>query len=105
SAASPESCSPHEAHKLMPGGKCEVHATPAARPIACSHRPGDVECGGSGTPIAEGDCMRAWSWLVFFVVCNIVGVEVFKAAMTLPLEDALVPRLLCVPLIGLTAFG
>ncbi|PYM16920.1 MAG: hypothetical protein DMD81_11225 [Candidatus Rokuibacteriota bacterium] len=49
--------------------------------------------------------MRAWSWVAFFVVCNIVGVEVFKAAMTLPVEDAFVPRILCVPLVGLTAFG
>ena len=49
--------------------------------------------------------MRFWSWAAFFVVCNIVGVEVFKAAMTLPFEDALLPRILCVPLIGLAAVG
>ncbi len=49
--------------------------------------------------------MRVWLWMLFFMVCNIVGVEVFKAAFTLPLEDAMLPRLLAVPMIGLTAFG
>lgn len=49
--------------------------------------------------------MQAWLWVVFFLICNIVGVEVFKAAMTLPSEDALLPRILCLPLIALTAFG
>jgi hypothetical protein len=49
--------------------------------------------------------MRFGLWAAFFVVCNIVGVEVFKAAMTLPIEEALLPGLLTVPLIGLTAFG
>ena len=49
--------------------------------------------------------MRLWSWVAFFVVCNILGVEVFKAAMTLPLEDAVLPGVLTVPLIGLTAVG
>ncbi|MBI2216987.1 MAG: hypothetical protein HYU51_06775 [Candidatus Rokubacteria bacterium] len=49
--------------------------------------------------------MRRWSWVVFFLFCNIVGVEVFKAAMTLPFEDALLPAVLSVPLIGLTALG
>ena len=49
--------------------------------------------------------MRFWTWLAFFVVCNILGVEVFKAAMTLPFEEALLPGVLTVPLIGLTAFG
>lgn len=49
--------------------------------------------------------MRLWSWVAFFVVCNVVGVEVFKAAMTLPFEEALLPGILCVPLIGLTAIG
>jgi hypothetical protein len=49
--------------------------------------------------------MGRWVWLVFFVVCNIVGVEVFKAAMTLPFEDALLPAVLSVPMIGLTALG
>ena len=49
--------------------------------------------------------MRLGSWLAFFVICNILGVEVFKAAMTLPLEEALLPGMLTVPLIGLAALG
>jgi hypothetical protein len=49
--------------------------------------------------------MRFWTWLAFFVVCNVLGVEVFKAAVTLPLEEALLPGVLTVPLIGLTALG
>jgi len=49
--------------------------------------------------------MRIGLWAAFFVVCNVMGVEVFKAAMTLPFEEALVPGALAVPLIGLTAFG
>jgi hypothetical protein len=49
--------------------------------------------------------MRFWTWLAFFVVCNVLGVEVFKAAMTLPFEEALLPGVLTVPLIGLTALG
>jgi hypothetical protein len=49
--------------------------------------------------------MRFWTWFAFFVVCNVLGVEVFKAAVTLPLEEALLPGVLTVPLIGLTALG
>jgi hypothetical protein len=49
--------------------------------------------------------MRSALWGVFFVICNIVGVEVFKAALTLPFEEAIVPRFLVVPLIGLAAFS
>jgi hypothetical protein len=49
--------------------------------------------------------MRLWLWVVFFVVSNLLGVEVFKAAVTLPWEEALVPGLLTVPLVGLTALG
>ena len=49
--------------------------------------------------------MRLWSWVAFFIVCNILGVEVFKAAMTLPFDEALLPGLLSIPLIGLTAIG
>ena len=49
--------------------------------------------------------MRLGAWLAFFVVCNILGVEVFKAAMTLPFEEAVLPGVLTVPLIGLTAIG
>jgi hypothetical protein len=49
--------------------------------------------------------MRLLLWLAFMVVCNIVGVETFKAALTLPFDEALLPGALSVPLIGLTAFG
>jgi hypothetical protein len=49
--------------------------------------------------------MRLASWVVFFVVSNLMGVEVFKAAMTLPWEEALLPGLLTVPLIGVTALS
>ncbi len=49
--------------------------------------------------------MRVVSWIAFFVVSNVIGVETFKAAMTLPLDEALLPGALTVPLIGLTAFG
>ena len=49
--------------------------------------------------------MRVWLWTTFFLVCNIMGVETFRAAVTLPREDALLPALLTVPLVGLTALG
>jgi hypothetical protein len=49
--------------------------------------------------------MRMLSWVAFFVVCNVLGVEAFKAAFTLPWDEALLPGVLVVPLIGLTAFG
>jgi hypothetical protein len=49
--------------------------------------------------------MRLGLWIAFFVVCNVMGVEVFKAAITLPLDEAFVPGLLSVPLIGLTALS
>jgi hypothetical protein len=49
--------------------------------------------------------MRLWLWVAFFVVSNVLGVEVFKAAMTLPWDEALVPGLLTVPLVGLSALG
>jgi hypothetical protein len=49
--------------------------------------------------------MRLSLWVVFFVVANLLGVEVFKAAVTLPWDEALVPRLLIIPLVGLSAFG
>ena len=49
--------------------------------------------------------MRIGLWVAFFVVCNVVGVEVFKAAILLPFEDALLPRVLAIPLIGLTALS
>lgn len=47
--------------------------------------------------------MRVWLWVAFFVVSNLIGVEVFKAAVTLPLEEALLPGILTLPLVGLTA--
>ena len=49
--------------------------------------------------------MRLWLWVAFFIVCNVIGVEVFKAAMTLPFEEALLPGVLTIPLIGLAAMG
>ena len=49
--------------------------------------------------------MRFAAWLAFFVISNIVGVEVFKAAMTLPFDEAVLPGVLSVPLIGLAAVG
>ena len=49
--------------------------------------------------------MQLWTWIAFFIVCNVLGVEVFKAAMTLPFEEAVLPGILAVPLIGLTAIG
>lgn len=44
-------------------------------------------------------------WVLFFLVCNVLGVEAFKAAVTLPLDEALLPGVLTIPLIGLAAFG
>ena len=49
--------------------------------------------------------MRLALWAAFFVVCNILGVETFKAAITLPFDEALVPGFLSIPLVGLAAFG
>jgi hypothetical protein len=49
--------------------------------------------------------MRFVLWVAFFVVCNVLGVETFKAALTLPMDEALLPGMLSIPLIGLTAFG
>jgi hypothetical protein len=47
--------------------------------------------------------MRLGLWLAFFVVSNLLGIEAFKAAMTLPSDERLLPGLLTFPLIGLTA--
>ena len=44
-------------------------------------------------------------WVLFFLLCNVLGVETLRAAITLPPEDALWPAALTVPLVGLTAFG
>jgi hypothetical protein len=49
--------------------------------------------------------MQLGLWLVFFVICNLVGVKVFTAALTLPADEALVPAILTVPLIMLAALG
>jgi hypothetical protein len=49
--------------------------------------------------------MRVWLWIAFFVVANLLGVTVFKAAVTLPWEEALIPALLTVPLVVLSAVG
>jgi hypothetical protein len=49
--------------------------------------------------------MRFGLWAAFFVVCNVLGVCAFTAAVKLPYEEAVWPRLLTVPLVGLTAFG
>jgi hypothetical protein len=49
--------------------------------------------------------MRLWLWVAFFLVANLLGVEVFKAAVTLPREEALLPCLLTLPLVGLAALG
>lgn len=49
--------------------------------------------------------MRLWLWVTFFVVSNLLGVEVFKAAVTLPFDEALLPGMLTLPLVGLTAIS
>ena len=49
--------------------------------------------------------MRVGLWALFFVISNLVGVEVFKAAMTLPFDEAVLPGLLTVPFVGLAALG
>jgi hypothetical protein len=49
--------------------------------------------------------MQLSLWIAFFVVSNVLGIEVFKAAVTLPWEEALLPGLLTVPLVGLSALS
>ena len=49
--------------------------------------------------------MGLYLWTAFFLVSNLIGVEVFKAAMTLPRDEAVFPAILAVPLIGMTAVG
>ncbi len=49
--------------------------------------------------------LRIGLWAALFLVSNVLGVEAFRAALTLPFEEALLPAVLTVPLIGLTAFG
>jgi hypothetical protein len=49
--------------------------------------------------------MRLVLWIAFFVVSNLLGIEAFKAAVTLPSDERLLPCLLTFPLIGLTALS
>jgi len=49
--------------------------------------------------------MRLVLWVAFFVVSNLLGIEAFKAAVTLPSDERLLPCLLTFPLIGLTALS
>ena len=49
--------------------------------------------------------MQLSLWIAFFVVSNLLGIEVFKAAVTLPWEEALLPGLLTVPLVVLSALS
>ena len=49
--------------------------------------------------------MRLSLWIAFFIVANLLGVEVFKAAVTLPWQEALLPGLLTVPFVVLSAVG
>jgi hypothetical protein len=49
--------------------------------------------------------MGLWLWVAFFVVSNVLGVEVFKAAVTLPWDEAFLPGMLTLPLVGLSALG
>jgi hypothetical protein len=49
--------------------------------------------------------MQLWLWVAFFIVANLLGVEVFRAAVTLPWDEAVLPGLLTVPLILLSALG
>lgn len=44
-------------------------------------------------------------WIAFFLVCNVLEVETLRAAVTLPWQEAILPSVLLVPLIGLTAWG
>jgi len=47
--------------------------------------------------------MRLVLWAAFFLMSNLLGIEAFKAAVTLPSDERLLPSLLTFPLIGLTA--
>jgi hypothetical protein len=49
--------------------------------------------------------MQLWLWIAFFVVSNLLGIEVFKAAVTLPWDEALVPGVLTVPLVAMSALS
>jgi hypothetical protein len=49
--------------------------------------------------------MQLSLWVALFIVANLLGVEVLKAAVTLPWQEALVPGLLTIPLVLLSAVG
>jgi len=73
------------------------------------HAAGDgVACGRSSSLIKfseDESPMRMAVWIAFLLVSNVLGVTAFRAAMTLPLDEAVLPGVLTVPLIGMTAFG
>jgi hypothetical protein len=90
----------------MLGFHCEARATSRALAEFCFRRaPPRLECKGPNAVSEAGENMRVTLWMLFFVVCNLIGVAVFKAAMTLPFQEALLPRILTVPLVGLAALG
>jgi len=49
--------------------------------------------------------MQIVLWIAFFVISNLLGIEVFKAAVTLPWDEAILPGLLTVPLVAVTALS
>jgi hypothetical protein len=49
--------------------------------------------------------MLAWLWAAFFLISSMVGVKVFEAVFKLPREEALLPALVCIPLVVLCAFS
>src|SRR4029453_16486988 len=112
SAASPESCSPHEAHRLMSVIEAKLMPKAGCVRIALGGSGADaVKCAeGRGEwprrlSRGEAEPMQLSLWIAFFVVSNLLGIEVFKAAVTLPWEEALLPGLLTVPLVALSALS
>jgi len=66
----------------------------------------DATAGRRATlPVEAESRMRMTAWVAFFLVSNVLGVAAFRAAMTLPFDEAFLPGVLTVPLVGLTAFG
>jgi hypothetical protein len=49
--------------------------------------------------------MQLMVWSAFLVISNVLGVQAVTAAVTLPADEALLPRLLTVPLVALSAIG
>jgi hypothetical protein len=49
--------------------------------------------------------MQVMFWSAFLVVSNVLGVQTLMAAVTLPRDEALLPRLLTLPLVALTAIS